>query len=443
MNLLDYMPQARKLQKSGTSFSNYYVTNSLCCPSRASIFTGRYPHNTGVQTNYAPDGGYKFFHDHNHEADTFATDLQAAGYRTALMGKYLNEYRLGTKAKPGPVPPGWDEWAVGGKHIYRGFKYQLNVNGKLRRYGAGPKNYLTDVLTDRGTKFIKKSVARKKPFLLELSTVAPHSPYVPAPRDRKKFPGLKAPRTPAYNTVPQNPPAWLAGQKPLSKKMIKIMDGKFRKRVQSVQAIDDMIARVKAELVTQGVADSTYLVLSSDNGFHLGEHRLRAGKTTAFDTDIRTPLVVVGPGVPAGRTVDDLAANIDLRPTFAALAGTRVPATVDGRDLSGLIHGRPAGIRDVVLIEHRGQVMDAADPDRQPVQSGHPPTYRALRGRTWLYVEYATGEREYYDTAADPHQLNNAVATLSTERLAELHTAVVAVESCAGVTSCEQAQRMS
>lgn len=443
MNLLQYMPQAKELQQNGTTFSKYFVTDSLCCPSRASILTGRYPHNTGVYTNHAPDGGYLIFNRRNQEADTFATDLQAAGYRTALMGKYMNEYSPGTTEAPGPVPVGWNEWAVGGMNAYREFNYKLNVNGKVRYFGDSRKDYLTDVISERGAKFIRRSVASKEPFLLELAPYAPHAPYTPAPRDRKKFPGLKAPRTPAYNNVTTNAPAWLAGKKPLSAEAITSMDAIFRKRVQAVQAVDDMVARIKAELVAQGVADNTYLVFSSDNGFHLGEHRLRAGKQTAFDTDIRVPLVVTGPGVPAGRVVDELAENIDLRPTFAALAGVAASPAVDGRDLSGLLHGNPVtDPRDAVLIEHHGPVTDADDPDLQPASSGMPPTYSALRGPDWLYVEYITGEREYYDTAVDPDQVNNIGPTMQADRLVQLHNSLAAVKRCASTAECWDAQRM-
>ncbi|HST85961.1 MAG TPA: sulfatase [Kineosporiaceae bacterium] len=442
LNLLKYMPQVQKMQQTGTTFSNYFVTDSLCCPSRTSIFTGRYPHNTGIYSNHLPDGGYNLFHSLNGESDTFATDLQKAGYRTALMGKYLNEYQPQEAGKIGPVPPGWSEWAVGGDS-YSEFNYKLNVNGKVKSYGDAPKDYLTDVIAKRGAAFIDRAVAAKQPFMLELAPFAPHAPYTPAPRDRKKYPALKAPRTEAYNAVTTNAPEWLAAKKPLSKAAKKELDVKFRKRARSVRAIDAMITRIKAQLVAKGVADNTYLIFSSDNGFHLGEHRLKAGKQTAFDTDIHVPLVVIGPGVPAGRRVEELTENIDLRPTFAALAGAAASPIVDGRDLSGLMHGEVAADpRDAVLIEHRGEVMIASDPDVQPAASGNPPTYAALRGPDWLYVENVSGEREYYDMVADPAQLNNVVATVPTYRLQELHATLTQMQRCAGTASCWNAQRM-
>jgi N-acetylglucosamine-6-sulfatase len=442
LNLLKYMPRVQEMQRAGTTFSNYFVTDSLCCPSRSSIFTGRYPHNTGIYTNHLPDGGYNLFHSLNGEASTFATDLRSAGYRTALMGKYLNEYLPKSAGKIGLIPPGWSEWAVGG-NSYSEFNYQLNVNGKVRSHGDSPKDYLTDVIAKRGAAFIDRAVDAKQPFMLELAPYAPHSPYTPAPRDRKKYATLKAPRTKAFNAVTTNAPTWLAAKKPLSAAAKKELDVKFRKRARSVRAIDAMIARIQATLVAKGVADNTYLIFSSDNGFHLGEHRLRAGKQTAFDTDIRVPLVVTGPGVPAGRQVAELAENIDLRPTFASLAGADLSPVIDGRDLSGLMRGGTAADpRDAVLIEHRGEVMIAADPDVQSKASGNPPTYAALRGPDWLYVEYITGEREYYDTVADPAQLNNVVSTVPTYRLQQLHATLAQMQGCTGTAECWNAQRM-
>src|SRR6185437_1543801 len=132
-----------------------------------------------------------------------------------------------------------------------------------------------------------------------------------------------------------------------------LIDANFRKRAQAVQAVDRMIGEIEAELAAKGLARNTYIVFSSDNGLHMGEHRLRAGKLTAFDTDIKVPLVVTGPGVPAGRVVHEMAENIDLCPTFEELAGAPVPPSVDGHSLLGPIRGAPTpGWRSEVLIEH-------------------------------------------------------------------------------------------
>src|SRR5205814_7881854 len=339
-NLVRYMPQVRQLQNDGLTFTDYTVTDSLCCPSRSSIFSGRFPHDTGVFTNGGNDGGFDFFHSPGEEAQNFATALQATGYRTAMMGKYLNGYQpAATEGGTRPyVPPGWTEWDVAGNG-YPEFNYDLNENHRIVHHGSAPQDYLTDGLAGKGVKFIAASAAAQKPFLLEIATFAPHAPYTPAPRDANSFPGLTAPRGPAFDTLPSNAPPWLAGRAPLTAAEKSAIDTAFRKRVQAVQAVDRMIASLRGALTKAGVARNTLVVFSSDNGYHMGEYRLNPGKMTAFDTDIRVPLVVSGPGVAAGTQSSLAVENIDLAPTYEHLAGAPVPSNVDGHSLVPLLHG--------------------------------------------------------------------------------------------------------
>src|SRR5947209_4615957 len=248
-NLVRYLPQVQKLQTQGMTFNDYVVTDSLCCPSRSSIFSGRFPHDTGVFTNGGNDGGFDYFHSHGEEAHTFATALQAKGYRTAMMGKYLNGYLPGdTEGGTQPyVPPGWSEWDVAGNG-YPEFNYDLNENHTVVHYGKDPKDYLTDVLARKGSAFIAGSAAAHTPFMLEVATFAPHAPYTPAPRDANDFPGLTAPRGPAYDTLPTNAPPWLAGRTPLTPAEVASIDTHYRKRAQAVQAVDKMIGNLRATL---------------------------------------------------------------------------------------------------------------------------------------------------------------------------------------------------
>ncbi len=436
-NLLQYMPHVRRMRTRGATFTRYFVTDSLCCPSRASILTGRLPHNTGVFTNIAPDGGFGLFRDNGQEADTFATAISSipgAHYRTAMMGKYLNGYQPSTLY----VPPGWSEWDVAGNG-YAGFNYTLNENGKLVSYWSTPDDYLTDVLAGKGVGFINRSVRARDPFLLEIATFAPHSPFTPAPRDAGDYPGLQAPRTPAFDAANASAPQWLAGRPPLKAGQIARLDEHFRARAQAVEAIDDLVGRLERTLRARGVADNTYLVFSSDNGFHMGDHRLMQGKMTAFDTDIGVPLIVVGPGIPAGRTVGRLAENIDLRPTFSRLTGAPVPDDVDGRSLVPLLRGRPvAAWRTAALIEHHGPDQSQSDPDYQPPASGNPTSYEAIRKPSSLYVEYRNGDREYYDLATDPYELDNRYGDFGLGKRERLHEQLARLEACSG-RSCRVA----
>ncbi|MEU8845238.1 sulfatase [Streptomyces sp. NPDC048564] len=433
-NLLQYMPEVRKLQSQGTTFSDYVVSNSLCCPSRSSIFTGRYPHNTGVLSNEGPNGGFNAFHDGGQERDTFATALKAKGYRTAMMGKYLNGYSPGdtVDGQRPYVPPGWSQWDVVGGG-YKGYEYDLAHNHSVQSYGDRPKDYLTDVLSKKGNAFVKKSAAANKPFLLEVALFTPHGPSTPAPRDEEAFPGLTAPRSPAFDTLPTDAPRWLARQDRLSPHEKNKIDEKFRKRAQSLQSIDRMIGKLRATVARAGEADNTYFVFSSDNGFHLGEYRLKAGKQTAFDTDVRVPLVIAGPGVAAGRTSDAQVSNIDLAPTFQRIGGAPVSSRVDGHSLLPLLDGgSDANWRKANLIEHRHAKRSPTDPDNNGGENISPPNYHALRTNAYTYVEYGSGAMEYYDLRTDPYQLRNVVRQLSGARRAELHDALTRLKQCDG-----------
>jgi arylsulfatase A-like enzyme len=437
-NLVQFLPQVQQLQRDGVTFTNYTVTDSLCCPSRSSIFTGKFPHDTGVFTNGGTDGGFGVFKSRGNESRTYATALQARGYATAMMGKYLNGYLpADTQGGGRPyVPPGWTEWDVAGNG-YPEYNYDLNENHTVVHYGSTAADYLTDVVADKGSDFIRRNAAAGTPFALEIATFAPHAPFTPAKQDLDAFPGLTAPRTAAFNTLPSAAPAWLAGQDPLTAAEKTKIDTDFRKRAQSVQAVDRMIAQLRATLAGSGVADNTYLVFSSDNGFHLGEYRLPQGKQTAFDTDIRVPLVVAGPDVPAGGSRAEIVQNIDLAPTFQRLAGGTVAADVNGRSLVPLLRGQPAANwRTASLIEHHGPNAAADDPDAQTARNGNPTTYEALRTAAYTYVEYTSGEREYYDRVADPFQLHNIAAQLPASRLAALHTALQQLQNCHTHDAC-------
>ncbi len=444
-NLVRYMPQVQQMQRDGTTFTNYTVTDSLCCPSRSSIFTGRFPHDTGVFTNTSPDGGFALFHWRGEESSTYATALFGRSYATGMMGKYLNGYQpANTEGETQPfVPPGWTEWDVAGNG-YPEFGYDLNQNHTIVHYGRRSADYLTDVLSRTGAAFIARSAASHKPFALEIATFAPHAPYTPAPRDLNAFPGLAAPRTAAFDRVPTNAPAWLASEPPLTAGDRADIDASFRKRAQAVAAIDRLIASVRATVAAAGVADNTYLFFSSDNGYHMGEYRLTPGKQTAFDTDVRVPLVVVGPGVPAGATRNEIVQNIDLAPTFEQLAGAPISSNVDGHSLLPLLHaGSVIDWRTAALIEHHGPNTAPSDPDVQGRRNGNPTTYEAMRTSTYTYVEYVTGEREYYDRVADPDELDNIAGRLGAGRLAALHAALQRMRTCRGGDACWAAGHVS
>ena len=371
-SLLRFMPTVRTMQAHGANFTHYTVSDSLCCPSRASIFTGQYPHTTGIFTNTAPDGGYVAFQRRGLEQHTFAVALQQQGYRTGFLGKYLNGYdpKAGTGRPGSNVPPGWDEWDVAGNG-YPEFNYTLNENGREVAYGHRKADYLTDVLATKGQRFIRAQAAAGQPFALEVATFAPHSPYTPAPRDAHKYPHLKAPRSPAFNEAHLgDKPAWLRGRAKLTRAQISKLDQSYRLRAQAVRSVDRLLKGLRTTLAATGQADNTYVVFSSDNGYHMGEHRLPAGKQTAFATDI-------------GRAARDHRAERHqaLHPAASAERGPRPDlrrprrplerCTPSGRALAGSAAPRPAAGRLADSLAGR-----APRAEHRPVRPGSARSHR-------------------------------------------------------------------
>jgi arylsulfatase A-like enzyme len=425
---VDLMPKIKALlAKHGTTFSNYFVTDSLCCPSRASLLRGQYPHNHQVLGNSPPEGGFERFYKLGHEQSTIATWLKDAGYRTTLVGKYLNGYP--GKEKLTYVPPGWVEWEAL-RDPRKFFNYRMNENGHVVRYGDSAADYQTDVLAAKTVDFIAR--AAKQPFFIYLAPSAPHLPATPAPRHAAEFSHVIAPRTASFNEKDLNgKPAWLRQHPPLSSEEIAEIDQVYRNRLQSMLAVDDMVEKIVTALKTHGLLDHTYIFFTSDNGYHLGEHRLKEGKNTAYDEDIRVPLIVRGPGVPAGRTIQHLALNIDLAPTLAEIAGVATPGFVDGRSLKPLLAAAlppTRAWREDFAVEHWA---------RPNAKNPKPPSYAALRTKDHLYVEYVTGERELYDLNADPHEMRNLAGSAVPGLLARLSKRLSTLEHCAG-KSCQQ-----
>ena len=427
---VEFMPRLKALlAHEGATFSNYFVTDALCCPSRASLLRGQYPHNHHVLSNTQPEGGFEKFHILGHEQSTIATWLKAAGYRTVLLGKYLNEY-------PGKeslsVPPGWDEWyALMNRTMF--FNYRLNENGRVVSYGHSANDYGTDVLAAKTVDFIARNNANgKQPFFIYLAPSAPHLPATPAPRHEEEFTHATAPRTASFNESDlSGKPAWLRNKPALSSEEIAEIDRIYRRRLQSMLAVDEMIEKIVGALQAHGLLKQTYIFFASDNGFHLGEHRLQQGKDTAYEEDIRVPLIVRGPGVPAGRALQYMALNIDLAPTLAELAGVAAPSFVDGRSLRLLLAGvslSPGAWREDFVVEFWPH------PTRK-----HPryPQYAALRTKNHLYVEYATGERELYDLRADPYELRNLASSADPGLIARLSKRLAALAHCAA-EKCRQ-----
>jgi N-acetylglucosamine-6-sulfatase len=443
-----FAPHIMDLARRGMTFDHFFVPDSLCCPSRATIFTGLYPHDTHVETNYPPDGGFQKFQEEHLDQRTYAVDLHGNGYQTSMLGKYLNNYGDPMNPSSAPVPPGWTDWHVSNSTGYGEYDFRQNDNGAFNTY-TGNDNYGVDVINRQTQQFIQKNT--HQPFALEVATYAPHQPYVPATRNANDFPGLTEPRDPSFDAQNQNPPAWLGVRGPLHPKQIENIDESYRKRAQTVEAIDKLVADTEATLRANGLLDKTYFVFSSDNGYHLGQHRMIRGKKTAFDTDIRVPLIVAGPGVRHGVTDHHVVESVDLAPTFAELTGTTRHQPFEGHSFTPLLHPttRDPHWRTVALLEHKRHGFNPTDPDNDGGKKDDPTTYEGIRISAdhlphfhghleAVYVEYADAqhETEFYDIAKDPYEIDNTTGKLTDAQRSELHKTIADLQRCHTATTC-------
>ena len=442
------MPLVKTLiTDQGTNFRHHYVSLSLCCPSRVATLRGQFAHNTGVYTNNLPDGGFELMYSRGLESSTFATWLKDSGYRTGMFGKYLNGYPE-TAPNSTYIPPGWTEWMSpidGDPHD--GFNYTMNHNGTAVAYGANEDDYLTDVISNAAADFIRRSVDDfpEQPFLLYLAPYTPHTPATPAPRHAKAFKNLQAPRTSSWNESDvSDKPTWIRQLSQLNSTQIRGIDKLYRKRRQTLLSVDEMVQNIINTLQSKGQLSTTYVIFTSDNGYHQGQHRLDSGKNTGFEEDILIPMMVRGPGVPQ-RTVDYITANVDYASTFADIAGVPIPSFVDGRSLVPLLQGQnPSSWRQVLLLEHKAGagskilgskgIREVADPWDIISGLGYSSDafvgLRMAEGST--YIEYETGEHELYDNRNDSPQLRNGYANTPGWNKARLANWTAALKNAAG-----------
>lgn len=485
MDLVQTMRGAREMRRRGASYPGSFVVDSLCCVSRASMWTGQYPHQTGVLTNSSltpapegPHGGFAAFAKHGNLKRAFNTHLHRSGYATGFVGKYLNEYEYVPGVLPLPaVPPGWDRFHVLFGSAYDGWGFH-SLAGPARApevvehpippAGAPAKEkdavYAGQVIEDYALDFIRGHRGKRKPYFLLVSTYAPHSrtdpqgawpvePVFPAAfRDRPGARGsgncglvrctdLGPGDLPGWRvTEKQNLPVRADGTTPRSWHPDRLPPSRasyvrdLRQRARMTQSLDRTLRRI-----LRAVDDDTYVIFTSDNGFHLGQSGLRHGKGTAYNTDIRVPLLVVGPGIEPGRRAE-LAMNIDLAPTFEDLAGVRTPRYRSGASLVPSLRDPARARRDLVFVEHTSEFW-GRDPD-VPFTGGELtsiPSYVAVRSRDGLLIRHnlttAPGEVdrafEYYSYADRSWERGNAYGERPHRRdIRTLHKALDRWDSC-------------
>jgi arylsulfatase A-like enzyme len=481
----------------GITFNRYYVPYPLCCPSRVSLLTGRYAHNHNVRGNVPPNGGFTGFKGRQAYNSNLAPWLQAAGYRTIHIGKFLNGYGDEPFDEGKDVPPGWTAWhsvlKADTNHYFYG--YTLNDNGVLdgpfgdsgswdtREYGerddfgcpTAPLNgkpcfYETDVFNRIAYEELT-ATSPEQPFYLQLDYTAPHGDFrrpagpEPATRHYNTFAGAPYPhsRAQGFNEGSVNDkPRFIREAPYLSFNDIHTYRVYYQKALESLRSVDEGVKLVVDTLGGLSRLRNTYIVFTSDNGFFYGEHRLTGGKFLAYEPATHLPLLIRGPGIKPGTSTGELAANIDLAPTILELAGATADKSIDGRSLVPYMKDPALRSRRPILFESFVETADVeanGEPTAQRTvpevkrrstrKSGAsasivapPKDYEGIRLGPYKYIEWPDGEKELYDITKDPYELNNVVRVRNLSPIrAFLHAQLIRLDACIGRTCQEVAPK--
>lgn len=428
-----------RVAKNGATFTNAFTSSPICCPSRAALLSGQYAHNCATVNNSMAGGCYGTFWKEHVEQRTIAAVAQSIGLETFFAGKYLNQFH-GTA-----VPPKWSQFfGLIGNSKYQ--NYSLNENGRIVQY---TDEYLTDVLRAKAENFLNTAT---KPFFMYVAPPAPHSPFTPAARHEERFPEVKAERTPNFNVPSEElDKHWLLTMEPkqLPANVLENIDVIARKRWQSLLAVDEMVGSILDILEERNILDNTYIIFTSDNGYHLGQFAQAYDKRQPYETDVRIPLVIRGPKIPKEVVVDQPTLLIDLFPTLQHIWNLSPFQYLDGRSFyHDLVVNEPQqqlmnGKYDrKMLIEHWGefdgnQVEPACGiPARNRVefctvdaachcQDSWNNTYACVRHLSSkedniLYCLFKDRDNfvEIYDLSTDPHEMRN----IASEMLPSLQT---------------------
>lgn len=392
-------PHMNRMLNGGAHLSNAFVTTSLCAPSRASILTGQYAHEHQVLTNQPPMAPLEL---------TFPELLQERGYETAFVGKWHLYHR--DTAAPRPGFGHWVSFTGQGRYVGQ----NLNVNGQR----VERKGYLTDDLTAYALDWLRQR-DDDRPFFLFLSHKAVHRPWRPPPRHRGRYADAPIDRPKTFDETKHgrsDKPTWVENQRQ-NKLGVANRDFErlYRRYCETLLSLDESVGAVMDYLDETGLAPSTLVLYTGDNGFLMGEHGL-VDKRVVYEPSIRVPLLAYAPGlVEPGTDVSDVVTNIDVAPTILDVAGIDVPDAMQGRSFRPLLTGDGGnGWENTLLYEY---FWDPSFP--------YPPTQFAFRSKRYKYVfSYGRSDKnEFYDLQRDPRERDNLVdADGSGDRIAQFKT---------------------
>jgi N-acetylglucosamine-6-sulfatase len=389
LSSLKYMPFTSSFE-GWTKFTHGYVNYSLCCPSRATILSGQYSHHTGVETN---EESANFDDTH-----TLGTWMQGAGYDTALIGKYFNDYPWDRGSDY--IPPGWDEWQAFNSRT-RYYNYTINSNGTTESYGSEPQAYSTTVLGDKALQWIAPQAPgkRERPFFLYFAPYGPHQPRTPAPGDEEVYGPEDVDLPPNYNERNiSDKPQWV---KHLSGAHLyrgqRLAKTQLAMSYNALLSEDRLLQAMFAQLDAQGELQNTIIIFMSDNGFSYGSHRWK-GKTCMYDECNHVPYLVYDPlNNPEGGKSGALVSNVDLAETITGYGGTEPNNVQDGQSLIPIIRQKTD------KLAHKGVLFRTNANDGVAEGWG-------LRTNRWVFLSNKQGKgrfQELYDAQGDPNQMRN------------------------------------
>jgi N-acetylglucosamine-6-sulfatase len=458
MNSVEHMPSLRSLiVDKGTTYSQHYCQVALCCPSRATLWTGRAAHNHNVTNVSPPHGGYPKVVKQGINDDNLFLWMQDAGYSTYYVGKLWNSHSIDNYNSP--YARGFDgsDFLLD-PSTYRYYDSTFTHNGGIPESYRG--HYSVDVVSQKAQHWLATAHGQNKPFFLTVAPIAPHSnwdvdpdteqAYLLEPRvaDRHKhlFAEYQIPRDPSFNAAIDGGVSWGKDLSPLNNTVLAYNDHFQRQRLRSLQAVDEMIQTLISQLEATNRLDNTYIIFTTDNGYHISQHRMHPGKECGYDTDIHIPFFLRGPGIPQNTTISSVTSHTDVASTLLSLAGVH-DKELDGIAMPLLPHSQPNPYpephpaqnplllpttrhrHEHATIEYWGSgVGEGLYPHPFPVGPPSPSsphvfnpmqnnTYKALRlinpeGQYSLYYSiWCTNETELYDLRRDPYQLVNLLAT--------------------------------
>ncbi|KAF5973854.1 putative arylsulfatase [Fusarium bulbicola] len=467
LDSVSYMPKLKEhIIDKGTSFVNHFTTTAICCPSRVALWTGKQPHNTNVTDVNPPYGGFPKFVSQGLNENYLPVWLKEAGYNTYYTGKLFNAHTIHNYNSP--YPAGWTATNFlldPGTYDYLNPIYQHNHEPPVQHKGV----HTSDLISKYAHELLKEAIDSKNPFFVAIAPVAPHSNVnlrrqpgspraplmtIPIPLERHNhlFEGVKVPRTENFNPDSPSGVSWIRELAQLNDSSVSYLDDFYRARLQALQGVDEIVEQVTKQLEDAGILDETYIIYSSDNGYHLGQHRLPPGKECGFDEDIRVPLFIRGPGVSSGSIENAVTTHIDLAPTIIRLAGADLRSDFDGTPIP-VLPTQENKRHEHVAVEYWGGAIAEGEIGGFGRIFAQNNTYKGVRivheDYNLYYSAWCNNEHELYDLKTDPGQLNNLfphdnakasttlLGTTTGQVLNRLDALMLVLKSCKGNTCIE------